>query len=43
MIGEFTWIDGVRHRFVYHERGTYVFADGKKQIDGIGFLAVVPA
>lgn len=43
MIGDYTVIDGRRYRFVYQASGTYVFANGKKQIDGIGFLGVVPS
>lgn len=43
MIGAFTWINGVRYRFVYEARGDYFRTDGKGVIPGIGFLGVVRA
>lgn len=36
-------IDGVRYRVTYGATGPYVFANGKKQIDGIRFAGIVRA
>lgn len=36
-------INGIRYRVIYEAWGPYVFANGKKVIEGIGFRGIVRA
>lgn len=41
-MGDGIMIDGKRYRVVYQAVGSFISADGEREIRGVGFLGVSP-